>query len=88
MNKFVEYEDVLGLIQDQQLSQKYWRSLILDETLKYNQDEFWKFVDSGTLKGYKKKVDLIVYGYIRQYIEPLFSKKIPLDIVNLLNSIF
>ena len=80
---------MLGSIQDKQLSKKCWRDLILNEVLNYNKDEFWRFVDSGALKGYKQKIDVIVYGYIRQYIGPLLSEEIliPLDIVNLLNSV-
>ena len=71
--------------EDEIKEDKYWRSLILNEILKHNQDEFWRFVDSGALKGYP--IDVIVYGYIRQYIE-INVICIPYDIVNLLCSLF
>ena len=67
---------------------KYWRSLILDEVLKYNQDELGRFVLSGTMNRYP--VDYVVCGYIREYIEPLFVNVvyIHLDVVDLLCSFF
>ena len=78
----------MSFFKDREYRLKYYRSLILNEILAYNKDEFWRFVNSGALSKYEGKVDVIVYGYIRQHIEPLFFDRIPSAIVHLLYSIF
>ena len=78
----------ISFVKDRIYGSDYYRSLILNEVLAYNKNEFWRFVNSDALIEYKGKVDVIVYGYIRQRIQPLFLDCIPCDIVHLLYSIF
>ena len=57
-----------------------WRRLFVEEILKYNTDKLWSWIESGVLDG--RKANVLVYGYVRKYIEPLFP--IPDDVLNLL----
>ena len=56
------------------------RVLILKEVLKYNENEKKRFILSGGFG--EEKVDIVLCGYIRNYIQP-FVTDIPSDLVNM-----
>ena len=69
------------------MGEEYLRRLILEETLKYNEEQLWRFAESGVFNEFTYKMDIFVFGYIRQCIEPLLDVLIPLDIAYLLYAI-
>ena len=71
--KHSKYENEMKFESEKNLNRTEWRSLLLKEILEYNKEYEKEFILSGAMIGYK--LDVILYGYIRENIKNL--KNIP-----------